>query len=104
MEQNASPKTSGINQNHANWFYFFNCASIFIYSISFSNFWKQANYFQLVVLAINIVFIFTPLWKKIFNYNMTTNKKVSTRLYIFLYVMQTIFLVSQIGAFIKTYY
>jgi len=107
MEHHASQNNFEVTVDHVHFFYFFSGVSIGMYSSNYKDFWSLASYWQLAILLINIVFVFTPWWKKIYDYNMAGKFKMlsirdSKRCYIFIYLMNAVFLISQIGALIKS--
>lgn len=110
MEQNAIP--DGKNLNIASqdeiWFvYLFLGFSLGLYSFNLSEFWSRGNFLEIGYFIISILFLFTPLWRKVYRTHMADQAKLRRKpaiyFYLLIYSLQFIFLIRQIGYLIKVY-
>lgn len=106
MEQHVSQNNERFITNNIHFFYLFIGLSTGFTTLNLSNFGKQISYIQLVILIVNIVFLFTPLWKKIFSIHMKGNARINRRqsilMYLVVYIAMGVSLISQITAIMKS--
>jgi len=90
------------------WFvYFFLGFTIGLHSFNFNDFWSEGNIVSTSYLIVSVLFIFTPLWRRVYRTHMADKAKMRRKYaiyyYIFFYSLQLLYLIRQIGYLIKTH-
>ena len=92
MEQNVIDRTgrSHVASQDEIWFvYFFLGFTLGLCSFSFNDFWSRGNFLEIGYFIVSILFIFTPLWRKVYKTHMedkaSLRKKYAVYYYIIIY-------------------
>ncbi len=76
--------------NNIHFFYLFVGISAGLTTLNLSNFGRQISYVHLLILVVNVVFLSTPLWRKIFVIHMEGSARINRRQSILMYLVVNI--------------